>query len=151
MSWLCLNCETVNFDAEPKCIVCGEERYYTASEVKRLLENHPETKALYEQVKKLTTQNKWLQTRNKNLTQENKHLQSQLEALASTQKQENELFSANIAKESNTKNTDEEIFILNSKLQNLQKQWKRKVLIWQISTLAAACVAVFLLVFNLKI
>jgi len=50
MSWLCLNCETVNFDAEPKCIVCSEERYYSASEVKKLLENHPETKTLHEQV-----------------------------------------------------------------------------------------------------
>jgi len=151
MSWLCLNCETVNFDAEPKCIVCGEERYYSASEVKKLLENHPETKTLHEQVKKLTTQNKWLQTRNRNLTQENKHLQSQLEALVSTQKQENELFSANNIQENPTAKTDEEIFVLNSKLQNLQKQWKRKVLIWQISTLAVICVTVFLLVFSLKI
>ncbi|MCS6796319.1 MAG: zinc finger protein [Raineya sp.] len=81
MSWLCISCETVNYEDSRECIVCGTERYYSLSEVKNLLENHPEIKPLQEQIKKLSQQNKWLQTRNKNLTQENKALKANLERL----------------------------------------------------------------------
>lgn len=145
MSWLCLNCETVNFDAEPKCIVCGEERYYSASEVRQLLENHPETKSLREQNKKLNTQNKWLQTRNKNLTQENKQLQADLEyqARATPSHQENLFEKAPEINETAQKN---ELF--EAKIKHLQKQWKRKVLIWQVGTLVASSLAVLVWVFK---
>lgn len=143
MSWLCLNCETVNFDAENRCIVCGEERYYSASEVRALLENHPETKALREQTKKLNTQNKWLQTRNKNLSQENKELQSKLENKVLHAQEKEILFEVPAVIEKR----DEDIF--ENKLRNLQIQYKKKVLIWQISTIVATCVALFLLVYKL--
>ncbi|MFN3316768.1 MAG: hypothetical protein ACK40K_08150 [Raineya sp.] len=144
MSWLCLNCETVNFDAENKCIVCNEERYYSSSEVKQLLENHPETKALREQVKKLNTQNKWLQTRNKNLTQENKQLQSELQSQLLAQNEQElsfELPSAySQAQETNLKFEEEMKF--------LQRKWQRKVRIWQIGTLIATCMALFLFIYK---
>mgnify|MGYP005851655309 CR=1 FL=1 len=144
MSWLCLNCETVNFDAENRCIVCSEERYYSASEVRALLENHPETKALREQTKKLNTQNKWLQTRNKNLSQENKKLQEELEYKNLPSQDRKELPTTFETEEK----TNEENLI-EEKLIKLQMQWKKKVLIWQISTIVATCVALFLLVYRL--
>lgn len=137
MSWLCLNCETVNFDAEPKCIVCGEERYYSSSEVRQLLENHPETKSLREQNKKLTTQNKWLQTRNKNLTQENKQLQSELEHQSIASGKQESLFVP-------TQDHNEIQQILEEKIKYLQKKWKRKVIFWQVGTLLATCSAILI-------
>ena len=143
MSWLCLNCETVNFDAENKCIVCGEERYYSTSEVKQLLENHPETKALREQAKKLSTQNKWLQTRNKNLTQENKQLQADLEYQSlNTQKKQNN--TENIFEVSTSKEKADEAQNFKENIYFLEKKWTRKLRIWQVSTLIATCIAIFL-------
>ncbi|GAB4134244.1 MAG: hypothetical protein OHK0045_23290 [Raineya sp.] len=136
MSWLCLNCETVNFDAENRCIVCGEERYYSASEVKQLLENHPETKSLREQVKKISTQNKWLQTRNKNLTQENKNLQNDVAKLLNNRKEE-QTHQESLSEKDIQEDTEKKI----SKLNTI---WKKKLRIWQISTLIATCIALFL-------
>lgn len=144
MSWLCLNCETVNFDAESRCIVCGEERYYSASEVRKLLDNHPEAKSLHEQVKKLTTQNKWLQTRNKNLTQENKRLQNELEYKNLTSQEKETLFTEMLSSEKNDDNTT----ALQNQLREVEKNYKTKVLIWQISTLVAACAAIFLFIYR---
>ncbi|MCU0438641.1 MAG: hypothetical protein MUC49_12090 [Raineya sp.] len=139
MSWLCINCETVNFDAETRCIVCGDERYYTASEMKLLLENHPEAKQLRDENKRLNTQNKWLQTRNKNLTQENKLFKEQL-----TPKQEAEI---PLQKEEIVDSIQEST-IQSSVISNITQQkntpWHHKVVFWQITTAIATIIAIIM-------
>jgi predicted nuclease with TOPRIM domain len=142
MSWLCLNCETVNFDAETKCIVCGDERYYTASEMKLLLDNHPEAKQLRDENKRLNTQTKWLQTRNKNLTQENKLLKEQ-----NTPKQED----ISILKEEIIDSTQESMiqpFIIKDAIQQKKIFWTHKVVFWQITTAVATLSAILIAVFK---
>lgn len=152
MSWLCINCETVNFDSHVKCMVCGEERYYTNSEMLKLLENHPEAKTLREENKKINTQIKWLQTRNRNLTTENKQLQ--LLILQETPKTSQEI---EIKKETDTqekplpKESPEPLWQDNIPIDLLEKKWRTKVLFWKISTFLAATVAIGLFLTNGRI
>jgi DNA repair exonuclease SbcCD ATPase subunit len=138
MSWLCINCETVNFDAETRCIVCGDERYYTASEMKMLLENHPEIKQLREENKKLHTQNKWLQTRNKNLTQENKQLKSLTEQLQKPiAQEESEPFSPTLGNSIPSDIKQKAI---------ISQRWTQKIVFWQITTALATLAAILIAV-----
>jgi DNA repair exonuclease SbcCD ATPase subunit len=138
MSWLCINCETVNFDAETRCIVCGDERYYTASEMKMLLENHPEIKQLREENKKLHTQNKWLQTRNKNLTQENKQLKSLTEQLQKPIAQEESKPLSPTLGNSIPSDIKQETII--------SQRWTQKIVFWQITTALATLAAILIAV-----
>lgn len=133
MSWLCINCETVNFDADTKCIVCGDERYYTASELKKIIENNPDVVAFRDENKKLVTQNKWLQTRNKNLHQENKNLK---EILANTPTEE-----AKIKEKTTTIKPDNSFELL--QIESL----KRKVKFWQIASILLILTLFILLFF----
>jgi hypothetical protein len=145
MSWLCINCETVNFDAETRCIVCGDERYYTASEMKLLLENHPEAKQLRDENKRLNTQNKWLQTRNKNLTQENKLFKEQL-----TPKQEEEK-NIPIQKEEIVDSVQESTIqasIINEDVAIPATPWKHRIVFWQITTAIATLSAILIAIFK---
>lgn len=142
MSWLCLNCETVNFDAETRCIVCGDERYYTASEMKLLLENHPEAKQLRDENKRLNTQTKWLQTRNKNLTQENKLLKEQ-----NAPKQEKEPIQKEEIVDAIQESTIQSSPIVET-TQVKNTPWTHKVVFWQITTAIATLSAILIAVFK---
>ncbi|MEM9983192.1 MAG: hypothetical protein AAF734_11905, partial [Bacteroidota bacterium] len=64
MSWVCINCETINFDDADRCIVCNDERYFKISQVKQMIAENPETQETKEEIKKVTKHIKWLQTRN---------------------------------------------------------------------------------------
>lgn len=81
MSWICINCETVNFDNDLHCMVCSEERYFKASALQDILAKDPSLQEAQEELKKLHKQVKWLQTRHKTIFQENKSLQAQIDLL----------------------------------------------------------------------
>jgi len=145
MSWLCINCETVNFDAETKCIVCGDERYYTSSEMKLLLENHPEAKQLRDENKKLNTQNKWLQTRNKNLTQENKQFKEQIvhnQEQTSLEPQKETIDLASNAESMVQISTPEE------QISPKHPIWTQRVAFWQVTTAIATLSAILIAIFK---
>ncbi|GIV38752.1 MAG: hypothetical protein KatS3mg033_0552 [Thermonema sp.] len=81
MGWICIHCETHNFDNDHRCIVCNEERYYPHSAfvaaVKEATGAH-EWEALYRRseakYKRLKTRHQKLKEQHQLLLQEVEHL-----------------------------------------------------------------------------
>jgi hypothetical protein len=81
MGWICIHCETYNFDNDQRCIVCNEERYYPHSAfvaaVKEATDAH-EWEALY---RRSEAKYKRLKTRHEKLKEEHKALLAEVEEM----------------------------------------------------------------------
>lgn len=81
MGWICIHCETHNFDNDHRCIVCNEERYYPHSEFVASVKEATDAREWERLYRRSETKYKRLKTRHQKLKKEYKALLEEVEQL----------------------------------------------------------------------